>query len=108
MPLDRASNIRLLLLLATIAGLGYAFARTQAVDFEELSQLRARLESLRQLEQTVDRDTLKVRVGLPSSDDALMRLTDRMTRQVAALRTDIGESLDRVSPGLAEIGRAHV
>lgn len=101
MPLDRASNIRLLLLLATIAGLGYAFARTQAVDFEELSQLRARLESLRQLEQTVDRDTLKVRVGLPSSDDALMRLTDRMTRQVAALRTDIGESLDRVSPGLA-------
>jgi signal transduction histidine kinase len=99
--LDRASNIRLLLLLATIAGLGYAFVRTQAVDFDELSQLRGRLESVRQLEQTVDRDTLKMRVGLPSSDDSLVRLTDRMTRQVAALRADIDHSLDRAPAGLA-------
>jgi signal transduction histidine kinase len=87
--------------LATIAGLGYAFVRTQAVDFDELSQLRGRLESVRQLEQTVDRDTLKMRVGLPSSDDSLVRLTDRMTRQVAALRADIDHSLDRAPAGLA-------
>ena len=87
--------------MATIAGLAYAFARTQAVDFDELSHLRARLESLRQLEQTVDRDTLKIRVGLPSSDDSMMRLTDRMNRQVAALRTDIGQSLDEASHGIA-------
>ena len=99
--MDRASNIRLLLLLATIAGLAYAFARAQSVDFEELSQIRGRLESLRQLEQTVDRDTLKIRVGLPSSDDTLMRLTDRMAREAAALGADIGQSMEWAPPALA-------
>jgi signal transduction histidine kinase len=99
--LDRASNIRLLLLLATIGGLGYAFFRAQSVDFDELARIRSRLESLRQLEQTVDRDTLKIRVGLPSSDDALMRLTDRMTGLLAALQKNIRDSLDDAPEGLA-------
>jgi signal transduction histidine kinase len=99
--LDKASNIRLLLLLATIGGLGYAFIRAQSVDFDEVMHIRSRLESLRQLEQTVDRDTLKIRIGLPSSDDALMRLTDRMTGLLAALRKSIGGSVDHAPEGLA-------
>ena len=78
-------------MLATIGGLAYAFFRAQSVDFDELARIRSRLESLRQLEQTVDRDTLKIRVGLPSSDDALMRLTDRMTGLLAALQKNISE-----------------
>ncbi len=99
--MHRASNLRLLLLLATIGGLAYAFFRAQSVDFDELARIRSRLESLRQLEQTVDRDTLKIRVGLPSSDDALMRLTDRMTGLLAALQKNISESLDNAPEGLA-------
>jgi len=99
--LDRASNIRLLLLLATIAGLGYAFLRAQSVDFDDLAHLRSNLETLRQLEQTVDRDTLKIRVGLPSNDDALVRLTDRMTALLGSLRSGIDNSLENTPSGLA-------
>jgi signal transduction histidine kinase len=100
-PLDRASNIRLLLLLATIGALGYAFVKAQAVDFDALAQLRTRLEALRQLEQTVDRDTLKVRIGLTSSDSTLIRLTDRMSSLVSVLRRDIDGSLEHAPTGLA-------
>jgi signal transduction histidine kinase len=90
-----------MLLLATIAGLGFAFFRAQSVDFDEIAHIRTRLESLRQLEQTVDRDTLKIRVGLPSSDDSLMRLTDRMTALVSSLRAGIAVSMERAPEGLA-------
>lgn len=99
--LDRASNIPVFLLLATIVGLGYAFIRAQSVDFDELATLRSNLETLRQLEQTVDRDTLKIRVGLPSNDDALVRLTDRMTELLHSLRRGIKTSLDHAPEGLA-------
>ncbi len=99
--MDRASNIRLLLLLATIAGLGYAFMRAQSVDFDTLAHVRSNLETLRQLEQSVDRDTLKLRVGLTSSNDALMRLTDRMNGLLASLRTAIGQSHGNMPGGLA-------
>lgn len=98
--LDRASNIRVVLLLATIAGLGYAFVRAQSVDFDKLANLRSNLETLRQLEQTVDRDTLKLRVGLPSNDDALVRLTDRMTGLLRSLREGIETSMDHAPEGL--------
>jgi signal transduction histidine kinase len=98
--LDKASNIRVVLLLATIAGLAYAFIRAQSVDFDELASLRSNLETLRQLEQTVDRDTLKIRVGLPSNDDALMRLTDRMTRLLGALRRGMNASMENKPEGL--------
>ena len=90
-----------MLLLATIAGLGFAFFRAQSVDFDEIAHIRTRLESLRQLEQTVDRDTLKIRVGLPSSDDSLMRLTDRMTALVSSLRAGIAVSMEHAPEGLA-------
>jgi signal transduction histidine kinase len=97
---DRASNIRLLLLLVTIAGLGYAFIRAQSVDFDELARVRSGLETLRQLEQTVDRDTLKIRVGLPSNNDALMRLTDRMTGLVGSLRGGVDSTHTAMPAGL--------
>jgi signal transduction histidine kinase len=99
--LDRASNIRLLLLLATIAGLGFAFMRAQSVDFDTLAHVRSNLETLRQLEQSVDRDTLKLRVGLTSSNDALVRLTDRMTGLLVSLRAAIGQSHGDMPAGLA-------
>jgi signal transduction histidine kinase len=99
--LDRASQIRLLIPLPAIAALGYAYVKAQAVDFDALAQYRTRLEALRQLEQTVDRDTLKMRVGLASSDGTLFRLTDSMSGLVAALRRDIEGSLEDTSAGLA-------
>jgi len=99
--LTRVSHIRLLLLLATVAGLGYAFLRAQAVNFDELAHVRASLETLRQLEQSVDRDTLKLRVGLASSHDALMRLTDRMTGLLGSLRQGIAAADQRAPDGLA-------
>jgi signal transduction histidine kinase len=98
--LDKASNIRVVLLLATIAGLAYAFVRAQSVDFDELASLRSNLETLRQLEQTVDRDTLKIRVGLPSNDDALVRLTHRMTVLLKSLRKGIASSFEHAPNGL--------
>lgn len=99
--MDKASNIRVVLLLATIAGLAYAFIRAQSVDFDELALLRSNLDTLRQLEQTVDRDTLKIRVGLPSNDDALVRLTDRMTGLVRSLREGMNASMEFIPTGLA-------
>ena len=87
--------------MATIAALGFAFVRAQSVDFDELAHFRSNLETLRQLEQTVDSDTLKSRVGLPSSNDALVRQTDRMTGLLDAMRKGIDESRVRAPDGLA-------
>ncbi|MEM9682778.1 MAG: DAHL domain-containing protein, partial [Pseudomonadota bacterium] len=99
--MDKASNIRLLLLMATIAGLGYAFVRAQSVDFDELAHVRSNLETLRQLEQTVDRDTLKIRAGLGVHDDGLMRLTDRMSGLLAYLQRDVARSPQQMPQGIA-------
>ena len=97
--LDRSSYFRLILLLATIVGLGYAFVRAQSVDFESLAHIRANVETMRQLEQTVDRDTLKIRAGLRAQDDALMQLTDRMAGLLSALRHQVADSAHNLPSG---------
>ncbi len=86
--MDKANNIRLILLLATVATLGFAFIQTQTVDFERLAKAQSQLETLRQLEQSIDRDALKIRAGLRSNDNPVADLTTRMTLLLSDLRKD--------------------
>lgn len=99
--MDKANNIRLILLLATVAVLGFAFVQTQSVDFEHLAKVQSKLETLRQFEQTIDRDALEIRAGLHGKDNPVADLTSRMTRLLATLRKDPSNSSN---PATASIG----
>ncbi len=98
---NKANNIRLILLLATIATLGFAFLRTQTVDFEKLAQVQSQLETLRQLEQSIDQDALKIRAGLDGDDNSVADLTSRMTLMLSQLRQDPANA---ENPATASIG----
>ncbi len=98
---DKANNIRLILLLATVAVLGFAFVQTQTVDFEKLAKVQSQLETLRQLEQSIDRDALKIRAGLHGNDNPAADLTTRMTLLLSNLRMD---PANPVNPATASIG----
>jgi hypothetical protein len=98
---DKANNIRLILLLATVAVLGFAFVQTQTVDFEKLAKVQSQLETLRQLEQSIDRDALKIRAGLHGNDNPAADLTTRMTLLLSTLRMD---PANPVNPATARPG----
>ncbi len=99
--MDKANNIRLILLLATVAVLGFAFAQTQTVDFEQLAKVQSKLETLRQFEQSVDRDALEIRAGLHGKDNSVADLTSRMTLLLSNLRRD---PANPDNPATASIG----
>lgn len=99
--MDKANNIRLILLLATVAVLGFAFVQTQTVDFEQLAKVQSKLETLRQLEQSIDQDALKIRAGLHSNDNPVADLTARMTLLLSDLRKD---PANPENPATASIG----
>ncbi len=97
-PKASASNSsRLWLLLGTIAVLGFTFYKSQTVDFDRYARTETQLETLRSLEQHVDRDILKIRVGLGSENAALFALTDRMSRLLVALQSG-QEGIDQAGP----------
>jgi len=98
---DKANNIRLILLLATVAVLGFAFVQTQSVDFEQLAKVQSKLETLRQFEQSVDRDALEIRAGLHGEDNSVADLTSRMTLLLSNLRRD---PANPENPATASIG----
>lgn len=99
--MDKANNIRLILLLATVAVLGFAFAQTQSVDFEQLAKVQSKLETLRQFEQSVDRDALEIRAGIHGNDNPVADLTSRMTLLLSNLRRD---PANPKNPATASIG----
>ncbi len=99
--MDKANNIRLILLLATVAVLGFAFVQTQSVDFEQLAKVQSKLETLRQFEQTIDRDALEIRAGLHGKDSPVADLTSRMTQLLSTLRKDPSNPSN---PATASIG----
>jgi signal transduction histidine kinase len=83
--------------LGTIAVLGFTFYKSQTVEFDRYARTQTQLETLRSLEQRVDRDILKVRVGLGAENAALFALTDRMTHQLSALQRG-QEGIDQAGP----------
>ena len=100
--MDKANNIRLFLLLATVGVLGYAFYQAQSIDFNALAREQSRLETLRQLEQSVDQNVLKIRAGLLAKDGSLMRLTNQMEALLDRLRVDGHVAESEAAPGSAK------
>lgn len=105
--MDKANNLRVLLLLATVGVLGYAFYRAQSIDFNALPREQSRLENLRQLEQSIDQNVLKIRAGLPAKGGSLMRLTNRMETLLDRLRVDGHLAESEAAPGLAKLLREY-
>jgi len=97
-PVQNANNpFHLWLLLGTMAVLGFTYHKSQTVDFDRYARTQTQLETLRLLEQRVDRDILKVRVGLGAENAALFGLTDRMTNLLSALQRG-QDGIDQAGP----------
>lgn len=78
--------IRAAVLLSTIAVLAFAFFKTQTTDFTRHARIQSQLGSMRLLEQAMDRDILKVRIGLVADDAGLVELTERMSHLLVELQ----------------------